>query len=249
MRASQQTVRQLLLPGLICCRGQLARRGRGELISAGNMWTEINNRTNTLTRSLMHTVRQGPHTHTHTDVHPFLTDDMQNTCRERLPFILDQTPASHSSLYRLHSSFLTRPPPVLLPSSITPTISSPSLPLCPSLSPSSTSCFLLPSFLSSPLLSHPSLCLHSCPSRLQMVLNGRITERNCLVNNSTGTRWAIGQLHMWTHKEGKSRRMHKLQYMDNILYPHTQNRINFKMCHVFLFFSLLKMNKYWNSNI
>ena len=65
MRASQQTVRQLLLPGLICCRGQLARRGRGELISAGNMWTEINNRTNTLTRSLMHTVRQGPHTHTH----------------------------------------------------------------------------------------------------------------------------------------------------------------------------------------
>lgn len=46
---------------------------------------------------------------------------------------------------------------------------------------------------SHPIPSYPSPCLPAWPGRLQMVLNGRITERNCFVNNSTGTRWATGQ--------------------------------------------------------
>lgn len=50
-------------------------------------------------------------------------------------------------------------------------------PLCPSLPPSCIFCSLA---------SPPSLCLCSC--RLLMVLNGHITERNCFLNNSTGTR-------------------------------------------------------------
>lgn len=51
--------------------------------------------------------------------------------------------------------------------------------------------YLLPT--SYPIPSHPSPCHPACPGRLQMVLNGRITEHNCFVNNSTGTRWATGQ--------------------------------------------------------
>lgn len=132
------------------------------------------------TRSLMHIVRQEHrllqrHSHTHPLLNS-LTDDMQNIYSEYLPFIPDLTP-----VLTVHFigclSFLTLPL-FLVPSSINPTTSF-AFPL-----------YVLPSFLSlHPLLPSSifplpspslSLSLHPCPSRLQMVLNGCITERKAL---------------------------------------------------------------------
>lgn len=126
-------------------------------------------------------------THCHTQPHTLsIRDDMQNTRREHLPSSWTKHPP-----VTVHLICCFTPPPLFAPSIIY--YSNRNLffpPLCPSLSslslhPVSFASFL---YLSSPLPSHPSLCLCSCPGRLQMVLNGRITERNCFVNNSTGTR-------------------------------------------------------------
>lgn len=122
------------------------------------------------------------HTHQHKTRSILSVMIMHNTCITPLPFILYLTVACYSSPYLLLSSFPH--PPIIMyyynhaPLAMSFTISS--LP---------PSCIFRPL----PIPSHPSPRLPTCPGRLQMVLNGRITERNCFVNNSTGTRWATGQ--------------------------------------------------------
>ncbi len=64
-----------------------------------------------------------------------------------------------------------------------------------------------------------------------MVLNGRITECNCLVNNSTGTRWGIGQHHMQTHKKGKSTCL--MDYSGQLTYPHFLFATHSKYCRCY----------------
>lgn len=157
------TFHQLLLAWLICCRDNSPR----------------NQQLHKHNHALIDT-------HCHTQPHTLsIRDDMQNTRREHLPSSWTKHPP-----VTVHLICCFTPPPLFAPSIIY--YSNRNLffpPLCPSLSPLSLSILylLLPSSIF-PLPSHPSLCLRSCPARLQMVLNGRITECNCFVNNSTGTR-------------------------------------------------------------
>lgn len=123
----------------------------------------------------------------HTQPHTLsIRGDTPNTCTERLPFTPTKHPPATVHLFYSSHPLSLRIPFLRLPSSITPSVSPPP---CPSLSPlpphpESLASFLylsshIPSFSPTRVLS---------PGRLQMVLNGRRSECNCFVNNSTDTR-------------------------------------------------------------
>lgn len=161
--------------------GQLTHRGghRRELTSAGKLRTKIHNCTSMLGyRHLQgHT---GPHTPT------FLTWMIcKRHAKSVFPSSLTQHPRFTVHFICCSHLFSLSFPFLLLPPSITITISSASF-----IRSSVSISYLLPPAYMFPLSSHfpVSRSLYSCPSRLQMVLNGRVSERNCLVNNSTGTR-------------------------------------------------------------
>lgn len=135
---------------------------------------------------------------------------MHNTYSTPLPFI--QTVACYSSPYLLLSSF-PHPPSIMYYYNHTPP---PSFTIS-SLPPSCIFCPL-------PIPSHPSPCLHACPGMPQMVLNGRITERNCFVNNSTGTRWATGQPACVDTWERCTHTTHTCKYYHVKLFLHRVNK-------------------------
>lgn len=164
-------------------------------ISTENPWTQVTNQT---------------HTHRCKARSVLSVMTMHNTCSAPLPFI--QTVVCYSSPYLLLSSF-PHPPSIMYYYNHAPHHVLHHL-LSPSIMPTSY-----------PIPSHPSPRLPACPGRLQMVLNGRITERNCFVNNSTGTRWATGQPACVDTRERGTHATHTCMcYRVKLLYPHRVNK-------------------------
>lgn len=182
----------------ICCWEKSPAEERGR-ISAENLWTQVTNQT---------------HTHRCKAQSVLSVITMHNTCSAPLPFI--QTVAGYSSPYLPLSSF-PHPPSIMYYYN-----HAPHHVLHHLLSLHHVS---FAHFLSHPIPSHPSPRLPACPGRLQMVLNGRITERNCFVNNSTGTRWATGQPACVDTREGCTHATHTCMcYRVKLLYLHCVNK-------------------------
>lgn len=148
-----------LLPGQLTPGG----RKKGAHFSAGDLWTEIIDCTNSI---------RGDATRTHAE--------------RVVPSPRTKHPPAAVHLFLQLSSFVA-PRPLFAPSIIYHCKRTP--PPCPSLSPLPPHPVSFASFLylPSPIPSFsPSLVLS--PGRLQMVLNGRRAGRSCFVNNSTDAR-------------------------------------------------------------